>query len=125
MDAMPLDIGVAKVVALIIALAKLHIFCIGESNVPEHVPQMLDRDRFHMMNVDSGYVRLFNDDLQQNTAVPIDLIHLGEHFEDVPDNLLHLHCRRSVGIDLPWTHLFQMIVDGHWQRLARLGNKHR
>ena len=120
--AMPRNVGVAKIVALVVALAKLHNFCIGESNVPERVPQVLDRDRLHMMNDDSGYVGLGNDDPQQNTAVPIDLIHLGEHFEDVPESLLRLHRRRNVGIDLPRARLFQMIVDGHWQRPTRQGS---
>ena len=36
--AMPRNIAVPKVVALVIALAKIHNFCIGESNVPEHLP---------------------------------------------------------------------------------------
>lgn len=115
----------AKVVALIIALEKLHIFCIGVSNVPEHVPQMLDRGRFQVMNMDSWYVGLGNDDLQQNTVVLIELIHLGEQFEDVLDNLLHWHQWQNAGIELLGTHLFQMIMDGHWQRLTRLGNTQR
>ena len=52
--AMPRNIWVAKVVAHVIALAKLHNFCIEETNVQERVPPMLDRDRFYMMNADSG-----------------------------------------------------------------------
>jgi hypothetical protein len=36
--AMPRNFGVSKVVALVVALAKLHNFCIGESNIPEHLP---------------------------------------------------------------------------------------
>ena len=114
--AMPRNLSVTKVVALVVALAKLHNFCIGESNIPESVPQMLDRDRLHMMNAEGGYVGLGNDDPQQNTFVPTDLMHLGEHFDDVPNNLLRLHRRSNAASELPRTRLFQIIADGHWKR---------
>ena len=114
--AMPRNISVPKTVALVIALAKIHNFCIEESNIPERVPQMLERDRCHMMNAQAGYVGLRNDDPQQSIEVPTDLIHLGEHFNDVPENLLRLQRRRNAGLVLPRTCLLQMIVDGHWQR---------
>ncbi len=87
--AMPQYLSVKKVVALVIACAKLPNFCIGETNIQEQILQMLDRDRFLMMNAHSGYVGPHNDDPQQHTtAVPTDLMHLGEHFNDVPNNLL-------------------------------------
>ena len=89
--AIPRNIRVPKTVALVIALAKLHNFCIQESNIPERMPQTYDRDRFHMMNANSGYVGLRVDDPQQSTGVPTDLMHLGEHFNDVPEELLRLH----------------------------------
>jgi len=117
--AMPRNLSVAKVVALVVALAKLDNFCIGESDFPERVPSMLARDRLHMMNGSSGYVALRNDDPQQNTMVPTDLMHAGEHFNDVPKNLLRLHRRRNGEKELPRTYLFNMIVDGHWQRPGR------
>ena len=119
--AMPRNLSVKTVVALVIACAKLHNFCIGETNIQEQIPQMLDRDRFLMMNAHSGYVGPHNDDPQQHTtAVPTDLMHLDEHFNDVPNNLLRLHHRLNAGSELPWTCLFNMIVDGHWQRPTRV-----
>ncbi len=42
---------------------------------------MLDRD-------ENGYVGLRNDNPQQDTMVPTDLMHLGEHFQDVPEHVL-------------------------------------
>jgi hypothetical protein len=121
--AMPRNLSVRRVVALVVALAKLHNFCIDESDIPEHVPQTFYRDRFHMMNADSGYVTLRTDDPQQNTAVPTELIHGGEHFEDVPDNQLRAQRRRNLGVEFPRTRLFQLIADGHWQRpIMRRGN---
>ena len=84
---------------------------------------MFERDIFHMMNADAGYVGMGrgSDDDQQQTAVPTDLLNAGEHFDDVPDSLLRLHRRQHAGIELPRTRLFQMIVDGHWQRPTRVG----
>ena len=72
------------------------------------------------MNADGGYVTLGNDDPQQNTLVPTALMHVGAHFDDVPDNVLRAQRQQSES-ELPWTVLFQMIADGHWQRPMRLG----
>ncbi len=119
--AMPRNIAVPKVVALVIALAKIHNFCIGESNVPERLPRMYDRDRFHVMNSDGGYVTLQRDDPQQNTLVPTTFLHVGEHFDDIPDNVMRVHRRQSES-ELPRTFLFQMIAAGHWQRPTRHGS---
>jgi hypothetical protein len=122
--AMPRNIGVSKVVALTVALAKLHNFCIGESNVRERLPpRMYHRDRYHIMNADGGYISLSNDDPQQNTLVPTGLMHAGEHFDDVPYNVRR---SRSEGrSELPRTVLFEMIADGHWERPTRLGTNTR
>jgi len=117
--AMPRNLSVVKICALVVALARLHNFCIGQSNIPERVPAVLDRDRSHMMNDTSGYVSLRNDNPQQDTVVPTDLLHAGEHFNDVPNNLLRLHRRRNKEAELPRTYLFNMIVNGHWQRPGR------
>ncbi len=65
-----------------------------------------------MMNMSGGYVGLCNNDPQQNTVntvVSTDLIHLGEHFNNVPANILpSQHCQ-NVGMELPWIHLFEMM----------------
>ncbi len=53
------------------------------------------------------------DNMHQSTAVPIDLIHSGEHFIDVPENFLRVHWKNMSPVELPWTKLFNMIVDGH------------
>jgi hypothetical protein len=123
--AMPRNLTVTKVVALVIALAKLHNFCIGESDVVPPVPQVFDRDRYHMMNRRGGYVGLGNDNPQQNTVVPTDLIHLGEHFDDVPEAVLRSRRRQNAQNQLPRTQLFNMIVDGHWTRPTRVGSRRR
>ena len=73
----------------------------------------------NIMNTSSGYVGLGNDNPQQNTLVPTELMHLGDHFDDVPRNVLRVQHRQSGVSELPRTHLFNMIVDGHWQRPTR------
>ena len=117
--AMPRNISVQKIVGLVMALAKLHNFCIGESNIVTRVPQMWERDRMNIMNTDSGYVGLGSDNPQQTTLVPTELMHLGEHFNDIPQNVLRAQRRQSVVGELQRTTLFNMIVDGHWQRPTR------
>jgi hypothetical protein len=89
------NIRVSKIVALVVAVAKLHNFCIVEFNVPERLPEMYDSDRLHVMNDDNGYVGLSNDDLQQNTLVPTELMKGGEHFEDITSNDLRAWHRQS------------------------------
>jgi hypothetical protein len=123
--AIPRNISVMKTVSLVIALAKLHNFCIGESNIPERVSQLYDKDRYHIINADGGYVGLEIDDEQQDTVVPTDLMHAREHFNDLPHNLLRLHWRRQEGNEFPRARLFQTILDGHWQRPTRLGSRRK
>jgi hypothetical protein len=85
---MPQNISVQKIVGLVMALAKLHNFCIGQSNIVTHIPQMWKRDRMHIMNINSGYVGLGNDNPQQTTVVLTELMHLGKHFNDILQNVL-------------------------------------
>ena len=73
----------------------------------------------NIMNTSSGYVGLGNDNPQQNTLVPTELMHLGEHFDDVPCNVLRVQRWQSGVRELPQTNLFNMLFDGHWQRPTR------
>jgi hypothetical protein len=97
----PRNILVSKVVALVIALAKRHNFCIGESNATKGLPRMYDRDRFHVMNANGGYVCLSNDDPQQTTHVPTELMHADKQFNDIPGNVLRTRHWQSAGSELP------------------------
>ncbi len=73
----------------------------------------------HIMNIDSGYVGLGNENPQHTTVVPIELMHLGEHFNNIPQNVMIAQHWQSDVAELPWTTLFQMIVDGHRQQPTR------
>ena len=55
---------------------------------------MWERDRMNIMNTSSGYVGLGNDNPQQNTLVLMELMHLGEHFNDVLCNVLRVQRRQ-------------------------------
>ena len=110
--AMPRNIGITRVVSLVTALAKLHNYCIGESNVP----RVYDRDMMHIMNDESGYITLGRDNPLQDTPVPTALLHAGEHFDGMSRNDYRMRQQPSEGNELPRTILFQMIADGHWVR---------
>ena len=70
------------------------------------------------MNARAGYVGLRNDNPEQTSSavVPTDLLHLGEHFSDIPESFIRHQRRRMAQIVLPQTALFEMIADGHWKR---------
>ena len=123
--AIPRNIGVTCIIALVNALAKLHNFCIGESNVLERLPRMYDKDRLHIMNADSGYIGLGNDNPQQNTLVPTTLMHAGEHFDDIARNDLRSRQWQSAGNELPQTQLSNFIADRHWQWPTSVCNRCR
>ncbi len=70
-----------------------------------------------MMSASTGYVGLRNDNPEQTSAVvPIDLLHLGEHFSDIPQSLIKHQRRQMAQIILPRTVLFEMIAGGHCKR---------
>ena len=123
-SAMPRNISIAKIVSLVNVLAKLHNFCIDQTNNSNsrEIPQMLLRDCHRMMNRRSGYVVLSNDNPLHNTAVPEELLHSGEHFRDVPNGFIRDHRRRNPQQQLPRTQLHQVITEGHWERPSRMNS---
>ena len=125
LSAMPRNLSITKIVALVNALAKLHNFCINETDKYQRVPQMLHRDRSHMMNQHTGYVGLSTVDPQHDTAVPLDLLHNGDHFRDVSDSFIRDHRRRNRPEQLPRTHLHKMIAEDHWERPKRMNSSAR
>ncbi len=130
--AMQPNLTVKKIIALLNALAKLHIFCIGETDNNatgggngggggggqhgKEVPPLLNRDTHFITNNSHGHVGLGVDNMHHSTAVPTDLIHLGEHFIDVPEIFVCVYRKNMSTVELPRTQLFNMIVDGHWER---------
>ncbi len=81
---------------------------------------MLDRDAHNITNSATGQEGLSVDNIHQSTAVPTDSIHSGEHFINVPESFLHAHRKNMSTVELPRTKLFNMIVNGHWERPKQL-----
>ncbi len=84
---MPRNVTVPNTISLVIALAKLHNFCIDEVDA---VPgTILYQNKDHIMLNENGSVPLVHsteiaDLLNVNTTTTEDLIGGGEHFEDMP-----------------------------------------
>jgi hypothetical protein len=58
---MPCNMSIQKIITIINALAKLHNFCVNESNLPEDIPESLDNATNYIMNHPQGYVDLLWD----------------------------------------------------------------
>ena len=115
--AFPRNISVKKIVGTVVALAKLHNFCIEQSDISDDVPQYLNTDENYIMNDANGYVELSDND-EHDINVPIDLMHVGHHFDDVPRNVIANHRYRlaQCGELLPRESLHNFIASGHWAR---------
>ena len=99
------------------SLAHLHNFCIGEVNTRK-VPQVFVDDVRNINHNRSGHVDLTFGGNKYDVPVPVDLMHGGEHLMDVPRG--YIRARQSPPDQLPRTNIFNLIVDGHWERPTRL-----
>jgi hypothetical protein len=113
--AFPRNISVKKVISTVVALAKLHNFCISQSDTSEVVPISLTNDENSIMNDTNGYVKI-SVDKEHDTNVPLNLMRASHHFEDVPWNILANH--RYIldqGVEvLPREVLHNFVATGHW-----------
>ena len=73
----------------------------------------MDRDNHHIMSNQHGYVELST---ERDAPVPTDLINGGEHFSDIERSYLRNHQFSNPEIDLPRKQLYNVIVNGHWER---------
>ncbi|KAG7357171.1 hypothetical protein IV203_001859 [Nitzschia inconspicua] len=105
-SAIPKQISIAKTIALVHALAKLHNFCI---DVQETQPgEMLPHDVDHMTRNLTGSVPLEADEFE-DTPRPLQLIGAGHHLREV-------RRRRQLGPCQPRELLHERISNEHWQR---------
>ena len=79
-----------KIVSTVVALAKLHYFCIGQSDTSEDVHISLTPDENYIMNDTNGYVEMSVDG-KHDTNDSLNVMHAGHYFEDVPRNILENH----------------------------------
>ena len=112
---MPQTVSVKRVIAMVNALMKLHNYCINDSDPLECMPRILARDVSHIMNKDDGYVEMIMDG-EHDTAVPLNLLHAGHHYNDVPSLVLKAHYSANETDKLPRNAIHNFIANGHWER---------
>ena len=107
---LPKKVTVKKAVSLVLALARLHNFCIDENQSIESLPA---RDTSHIEQV--GGVPLVVED-ETDQAVPRQLIGGGEHFDDIDRNERRRRQRRFNNILLPRERLLASVIDQDLRR---------
>jgi hypothetical protein len=117
---MPMNITVAKTTAIVIAMAKLHNYCIDEADVAENA---VPRERYDIeMN---GIPLLAADDVNDaNVGVPRGLLDGGQHYGDIPVNARMQRVRAVPDSLLPRTLLHQQIVDKSLTRPVPARSRH-
>ena len=120
-SAIPYNITITKVVALVSCLARLHNFCIDaqtESN--KRADEMAPEDRSLMVLGSGGYVSMENSDIAADVPIPVDLI-IGDSNDDIPDNVarrIYQYERDNVAI-LPRTTLLHHVMQTNMDRPTR------
>jgi hypothetical protein len=114
-SAFPQNIRTRKVIATVIALTKLHNFCIDESNDSQEILPSLEVDNNVLINRDDGYVEMVGVD-ENGTALPTDLMNGGHHYDDVPTGILRAHLSGINQASLPRTVIHNFIAEGQWER---------
>ena len=109
--ALPAQMGLRKNIVTVIALCKLHNFCIDQQIGRIEVggtPRLLDTEYANILL--EGGVRLEN--LQNNPSCPEQLLHGGEHFDDVRKVLLRSIRRKEnvASMKLPWEMLLDVVT---------------
>eukprot|EP00804_Cyclotella_cryptica_P006356 CCRYP_010184-RB/>CCRYP_010184-RB protein AED:0.20 eAED:0.20 QI:0/0/0/1/0/0/3/0/563 len=99
-SAFPQNMRTRKVIAMVIALTKLHNFCIDESNNSQEILPSLEVDNNVLKNRDDGYVEMVGVN-KHETALPTDLINGGHHYDDVPTGILWVHLKGINQVSLP------------------------
>ncbi len=113
------SISITRIVGLVNCLARLHNFCISETDRLSlkrqiNLRQRLAIDVQYMMESSTGYIGLQT--TENGEVVPADLLNAVEPFADVPSNLMRNHRNRNPEDGLPRFHLHKMISDNHFRR---------
>ena len=115
--AMPKGLGIARIIALVNALAKLHNFCIGkdDSGCRSGLLQQLRVDTQHIMNSEDGFVPM-EASRDHGLPLPRALMEPGHHFGDIPRNIRKQHERANAEGNLPQQRLLKQVIDSHLKR---------
>jgi hypothetical protein len=114
--AIPHNLSIKKIIAIVNALARLCNFCINELDPFDVIPEPLARDTDNLINNSDGFVDLVVDDNHGEITVPTDLMQAGHHFDNVPCNILWQHQLNHSNLALPRTVLHDFMANGHWER---------
>ena len=121
-SAIPKGITLRKTTALVLALAKIHNFCIDQTDTTI-LPTTVE-DEFRLMSRASGSIPLEiptdDEDVTMENRVPRQLIGGGEHFEDVPREVREVRRRRFNDVRLPRERLAEDVVRENNYRRPRL-----
>ena len=111
--AMPKGLSIARIIALVNCLAKLHNFCINEVG-EDTLLQPLNVDTHHIMNNEDGFVPM--EAGESGILVPRALMDSGHHFQDIPRNVRRQCERNNPEVTLPRQRLLQQVIDSHMKR---------
>jgi hypothetical protein len=110
----PCGISIRKTTSLVLALAKIHNFCIDQNETSMIPSTSVDELRSASQANALVPLELFNGDYDDmadgNTTVPRQLIGGGEYFDDLPSDIWQLSRRRYLGVQLPRELLAEDIV---------------
>ena len=111
--AMPRGITIARSIAMVNALAKLHNFCIDEKE--DGVPELAPMDSFHVMANEGVFVPM---EVSPNSDVPLpsSLLDGSDHFDDLPRGERRRRNRGGDETMLPRSILLQKVIDSHMVR---------
>ena len=115
-SALPNGISIQKAIALVVALAKLHNFCIDQSRERDAgIPEVLATDQVTHITANGGFVAL--DEVPNADApVPTQLLGGGEHFDDIPLPQRRTRNASEYEKSLPRYRLLQKVIDSHMVR---------
>jgi hypothetical protein len=116
--AMPMNITIAKTTAMVIALAKLHNFCIDEADAGVNLSPS---DEFNMESV--GAIPLVHS-FAANMPLPLELLDGGDHFDDMDVNARKRRTREDAAAALPRTVLHGLIAEKGLTRPAPIRDRH-
>jgi hypothetical protein len=111
-SAMPKGVSIRKTVAMVMALAKLHNYCIDQKD--SDVQSMTAQDEGYIEEL--GAVPLEYDARTNGQLIPRQLIGGGEHFEGIDRNERRRQNRSFSGIELPRERLHAIVLDKGLQR---------
>jgi hypothetical protein len=111
---LPCGVSIQKTISLVVALGKLHNFCIDQTDTS--ILPATSVDQCCLMAQIAGFVPLDHlgadnsEKADDNTTVPTQLLWGGEHFDDVPEEVQQAARWRYNGVRLPRERLAEDIV---------------